>query len=509
MFNYRTYSLRRTIPLAILLIVLTIGVFFYARYQETIANFRPYYYKTYVAAIKYSLTHKATPAPTGSATSVPVLLYHGVITNHPDGANTLVDSFIEQMLALKQAGYHTVSMDDYYDFIYNGKQLPAKSFLLTFDDGRKDSYYPAQPLLHALGYRATMFVITSKSLGEKDSVYYLSKTELQEMKTSGNWDIQAHTYEGHDVVTTDSTGGKAPFFANKLWLSSQNRYETDAEYRTRVHDDLSKAKSDIVGKLGITPVAFAVPFGDIGDNVTNYSGAKQVLLHEISGIFPLAFYQFAPGRAYSQNYRGSKRGLDIRIEPKQDWNSGTLLEAIRSSNAKDLPYSAVPKTDDGWLTPWGTSFTSPNGLKLLAGANTNGATTNLDGSYGWKDYQADVTVSLQKGDNFRVLMRQQDISSYIACSYSHDTLQLQQVVNGNATTLAKQTIRLDLTKPLFLTSIVKGDQASCSAAGVRTLKGTITNKLFTSTGGIGFVVYDSAANNAEGVITKLEVSVAN
>src|SRR3990167_8963661 len=102
------------------------------------------------------------------AKSIPVLLYHGIIEN-ADGSNILLEDFKNQMFALKKAGWQTVNIEDFYAFMRGEKQVPDKSFLLTFDDGRKDSYYPVDPILKALNYRATIFVITGRSLVEKNS----------------------------------------------------------------------------------------------------------------------------------------------------------------------------------------------------------------------------------------------------------------------------------------------------------------------------------------------------
>jgi peptidoglycan/xylan/chitin deacetylase (PgdA/CDA1 family) len=38
------------------------------------------------------------------------------------------------------------------------KILPKKSFLLTFDDGRKDSFYPVDPVLKKLNYNAVILI---------------------------------------------------------------------------------------------------------------------------------------------------------------------------------------------------------------------------------------------------------------------------------------------------------------------------------------------------------------
>ena len=86
-----------------------------------------------------------------------------------------------------------------------------------------------------------MFVITGHSLGKTTSTFYLSKSELLQMKASGNWDLQAHTRNGHNMFAT-SANSSAPFFANKMWLKDKGRLETNDEYRARVQQDLQDAK---------------------------------------------------------------------------------------------------------------------------------------------------------------------------------------------------------------------------------------------------------------------------
>src|SRR3989339_479020 len=102
--------------------------------------------------------------------SIPGLLYHGII-DKPDGANILLENFKDQMFALKKAGWQTISIEDFYAFTRGEKQVPDKSFLLTFDDGRKDSYYPVDPILKALDYNAVIFVISKYSLGQSSNYY--------------------------------------------------------------------------------------------------------------------------------------------------------------------------------------------------------------------------------------------------------------------------------------------------------------------------------------------------
>src|SRR6516162_9722007 len=103
------------------------------------------------------------PAATGctsQAESVPVLLYHG-INDSPDGASMPEYRFAEQMLTLRRAGYSPVRFDEFEASIKGRRTVCDKAFLLTFDDGRSDTFYGADPLLNALQWRAVMFVITN------------------------------------------------------------------------------------------------------------------------------------------------------------------------------------------------------------------------------------------------------------------------------------------------------------------------------------------------------------
>jgi peptidoglycan/xylan/chitin deacetylase (PgdA/CDA1 family) len=123
-------------------------------------------------------------------------------------------------MSLKAAGYQTVTLDAFARFIHGDQALPDKSFLLTFDDGHKDSYYPVDPLLKAFDYQAVMFVITKHALGEgsRQSSYYLSERELKQMLKTGRWDIQLHGKDDHDFYAIDAMGARGHFLSNRLYL---------------------------------------------------------------------------------------------------------------------------------------------------------------------------------------------------------------------------------------------------------------------------------------------------
>ena len=97
---------------------------------------------------------------------VPILMYHYLSVPPPDADRVRMDlsvspAMFEQQLAyLKENGYTTISLGDLYDALAGGRGLPAKPVILTFDDGYRDAYENALPLLKKYGMRGTFFIVT-------------------------------------------------------------------------------------------------------------------------------------------------------------------------------------------------------------------------------------------------------------------------------------------------------------------------------------------------------------
>src|SRR5690606_40580290 len=81
---------------------------------------------------------------TDNAKNVPVLMYHHV---HPlkSPLNVQPDVFERQLAALKGAGYRSLTMEQFADYL-NGAPVPDESVLITFDDGYKDNHTDVYPL---------------------------------------------------------------------------------------------------------------------------------------------------------------------------------------------------------------------------------------------------------------------------------------------------------------------------------------------------------------------------
>lgn len=374
------------------------------------------------------------------AKSIPVLLYHGVVESWDD-SNVLLDDFRKQMFALKQNGWNTISIDDFNKFIRGEKNLPAKSFLLTFDDGRKDSFYPVDIILKSLDFRATIFIITGHSLNDYIDNFYLSKDELLRMKKSGRWDIEAHTRNGHDFYVVNSNGKQGHFYTNKLWLSEKNRLETTEEYETRILLDFKGAKSDLETSLGNKVIGFAFPFGDYGLETINFDNSatvEKIVLKDVSSVYSLYFYQVTPGNKQVCNYPNKNSGLIGRINVRPDWTPEYLITLLDSSAEKDLPFKDNFRDYTGWLKMWGNLTYGSNLMRLSSSQDSRGSSVYLDGGSFWKDYAFSVNFDWTKGKEISLEARVQDPENFATCAYDDNSIRITQNIGGVAKNLIEE-----------------------------------------------------------------------
>ncbi|MDR3543364.1 MAG: polysaccharide deacetylase family protein [Desulfosporosinus sp.] len=122
--------------------------------------------------------------------AVPILYYHSVALQAGNELRMPPDQFEAQMAYLQDNGYQSVTLDQFYQAEYHGGTLPAKPFVITFDDGYVDNYTTAFPVLKKYGFTATVFMVSSYINGE----HFLSWPQLTELANNG-WQIEGHTVD--------------------------------------------------------------------------------------------------------------------------------------------------------------------------------------------------------------------------------------------------------------------------------------------------------------------------
>lgn len=135
---------------------------------------------------------------------VPILMYHKINPNPSVGGYGLrvcPRDFEKQVAYLARSGYNSISLAELADHHDQGKLLPPRPVIITFDDGYQDNYTYAYPILKKYGMTATIFVVAGTVGGINEFDYNDGRQpknimagwkELKEM-AEGGIIIGAHT----------------------------------------------------------------------------------------------------------------------------------------------------------------------------------------------------------------------------------------------------------------------------------------------------------------------------
>jgi peptidoglycan/xylan/chitin deacetylase (PgdA/CDA1 family) len=116
------------------------------------------------------------------------------------------------MQYLATHGYHTITLEELALHLLEGRPLPPKPIVLTFDDGYMDNYQNAFPVLKKYGFKGVFFVITDFVTNRYKG--YMTWKELKEMADAG-MAIESHSrnhadlrHRSYDYLVWQALGSK-------------------------------------------------------------------------------------------------------------------------------------------------------------------------------------------------------------------------------------------------------------------------------------------------------------
>lgn len=210
----------------------------------------------------FSEVLQATALPDETVSrDVPVLMWHNLAEESSGDMTISLDTFRAQIEALHEAGFKTVSLQQLYDYVHFGTELPQKPIVLTFDDGYFSNYEYAYPILREYGMQATIFAI-GVSVGKdtyKDTDHamtpHFGADEAREMVDSGLISVQSHTFDMHQWPPFED--GNAQVRETLLPFDG----EADADYEAAVEADFAESRELLESITGQPVNALAFPEG--------------------------------------------------------------------------------------------------------------------------------------------------------------------------------------------------------------------------------------------------------
>jgi peptidoglycan/xylan/chitin deacetylase (PgdA/CDA1 family) len=153
---------------------------------------------------------------------VPILEYHYIRVNpNPSdrlGFNLSVtpDDFAAQMDWLAAHGYHPITLADLRAYFEQGRTLPARPVVLSFDDGYLDFYETAFPILQAHHFKSVAYIVP----GFLNRPAYMSGDQVAGLDRTGLVEIGSHTMHHVNLASADPAGLAAEVNQSKSVLEA-------------------------------------------------------------------------------------------------------------------------------------------------------------------------------------------------------------------------------------------------------------------------------------------------
>lgn len=146
-----------------------------------------------VLGVQYPTTQTLRSLP--KSVHVPILMYHYVeyVKDKGDTIRQSLDTtpytLEQEIIALQNAGYTFMTNKELSDVLDGARRLPPKAIVLTFDDGYRDFFTDAYPILKKYNVKATIYLIAGFT-GYKNN---LTEEEIKAIAADGLVEIGAHT----------------------------------------------------------------------------------------------------------------------------------------------------------------------------------------------------------------------------------------------------------------------------------------------------------------------------
>lgn len=177
--------------------------------------------------------------------SATILVYHrfGAVIADPMTVRTSV--FASQLQFLYDNGYTVVPLREIVNFLTGHGELPPRAVAITADDGHRSVFTDMKPLIEKYNTPVTLFIYPSAI---SNASYAMTWEQLDELKATGLFDVQSHTYWHPN------------FRVEKRRLSA-------AEYQKFVELQMDKSRDVLERRFNTKVDMLAWPFGIYDDEL--------------------------------------------------------------------------------------------------------------------------------------------------------------------------------------------------------------------------------------------------
>lgn len=425
--------------------------------------------------------------------------------------------FEEQIKELAARGYQAIDLADVRAFYKEGKLLPRRAILLTFEQTRKSSYFEARSILNRYAWKAVMGV-WAKPIQQKDAQSLLWPY-LRDMTKLGTWDLAAQSYDGFQAIPAGPNGEKSAFLSTPMWKSIQYRYEAPEEFISRVRGDHVKIITEMKNETGASPIAYFYPYGNYGQHDEEAHVVRETNLKLVDQNYACGFILGSLG--LNTQYTDVARLNRLLVNPR--WSAKELVDYVDQLQpfSVEQEQRVINFNANDWVQEWGgiTNLEGDLVLRAVPGSNplsvqnaeeTSGAKVWLAGS----DLFCDGFVSLRfkmRHGQFAVYLRCTSYGEYIAFTLDaagRATIR-QRTRGGNIVTLASDTVADEGISDCALLFGMRGNNIYVLLNKKMLFGGRVLAEGMPSAGLIGLSVWDATKGVASARVSSMKVILPN
>ena len=150
--------------------------------------------------------------------------------------------------------------------------LVVDDILISFDDGYSSLYTRVFPLLKVYNFPIVSALVGTWMEGRPDGTVlygdrvvprseFITWAQAREMQASGLVEFASHSWNLHRGILANPQGNMTPAAITWRYDEATRTYETDAQYRARIREDLQRSRQQMAANLGRAPRALVWPFG--------------------------------------------------------------------------------------------------------------------------------------------------------------------------------------------------------------------------------------------------------
>ncbi|MEF2965306.1 polysaccharide deacetylase family protein [Paenibacillus sp. M1] len=348
----------------------------------------------------------------------------------------------EQLRALHDLGYVTISQQDIIDYYTKGKPLPDKALFLSFEDGRNDSALFAQPLLEKYNYKAT-FLSYADKMGNSERKF-LQPKEMLRMTKTGFWELGTNGYRLSYINIFDKEGRflgqKAEKeLTDKSQIEYYNHYLMDFirdenmipledrdEMEARIKGDYDAMQDIYTETLGYVPSVYMIMHANaLGEGMNRL--VTEANNDNIGKLFRIHFNR--EGKALNSP---DESILDLtRVQPAPYWSTNHLLMKIAKDTGEPVRFvQGNEREAEQWNLEAGAAEFKDNEIILTSSPGESGQLI-LKGSESTRD----VTVKAEAlgnvvGKQSIYLRYDRERDSFVRLILENNDIRLEQKKPG-------------------------------------------------------------------------------